>query len=299
MPSGRTAMAATSSLGLPTSAHVVRQQEAKTHVEEWLRGAWTVPGVAGKGCGRDCWRDGWELHRALAKTNDKKYNGKYDKYDKAVLGDLTAKGDLGMCNLPCAHTPRATIGSCRRDNDTRTPRVRGSGGRRFCQALPTGVAKGRATGTNRSLRHEAFIRSGPDAGAAMRTSRQRTIGLGPDRTPTTTSLLHARWQGVIAAALLGAGISPVGGVIQRQTPCSLRAPNGVFPYPVPLLLPGGGGDHHKLPRRLRPRALLIALGLETDRLARRMQVATVARCGRGEVQKTRNVNSLYCRLASV
>ena len=255
--------------------------------------------MAGKGYGGDCWRNGQELHRTLAKMNDKKYNGKYDKYDKAALDDLTAKGDWGMCNLPCAHTPRATIGSRRHDNNTRTPRVQGSRGKRFCQALPAGVAKGRATGTDQSLRHKAFVCSGPDTGAVTRTSRQRTIGLGPDCTPTTMSLLHARWQGVVATAPLGAGISPVGGVIQQQTPCSTRGQNGFFPHPVPLPLPGGGGDHHKLPHQLRPRALLVALGSETDRLARRRQVAIITCCGGGEVQKTRNVNGLYCRLVSV
>ena len=154
-----------------------------------------------------------------------------------------------MCNLPHAHTPRATIGSRRRGNHTRTPRVRGSGGRRLCQALPAQVAKGRATGTDRSLHYEAFVRSGPDADAATRTPRQRTIGLGPDCMPAMTSLLHACWQVVVAAAPLGAGIIPVGGVVQWQTPCSLEALNGLLPDPVPLPLPGGDGDHHKLPRQ--------------------------------------------------
>ena len=76
-------------------------------------------------------------------------------------------------------------------------------------------------GTDRSLRHKAFVRSGPEAGAAPRIPQQRVIRLGPDCTPATTSLLHARWQGVVAAAPLGAGISPFGGVIQQQMPCSL------------------------------------------------------------------------------
>ena len=198
-----------------------------------------------------------------------------------------------MCNLPRAHTPRATIGSRRHGNHTRTPRVRGSGGRRLCQALPIRVAKGRATGTDRSLRHKAFVRSGPDTGAATRTPRQRTIGLGPDCTPATTSLLHARWQVVVTVAPLGAGIIPVGGIVQRQTPCSLGAPNRLLPDPVPLPLLGGGVNHHKLPCRLRPSALLVALGPETDRLVRPRWVATVARCsGGGEVQKGRNVDGL-------
>ena len=35
----------------------------------------------------------------------KKYDIKYDKYDKVVLADWMAKGDGGMCNLPRAHTP--------------------------------------------------------------------------------------------------------------------------------------------------------------------------------------------------
>ena len=166
--------------------------------------------------------------------------------------------------------------------------------------MPAGVAKGCAPGTDCSLRHKAFVCSGPDAGAAMRTSGQRTIRLGPDCTPTTTSLLYICWQGLVAAAPLGTGISPVRGVIQRQTPCSLRAPNRFFPHPVPLPLPSGGGDHHKLPRQLLPSALLVALGPETDRLVWRRRVATVARgSGGGEVQKAWNVDCLYCRLAYV
>ena len=36
--------------------------------------------------------------------------------------------------------------------------------------MPAGVVKGCATGTDRSLRHKAFVRSGPDAGAVTRTS---------------------------------------------------------------------------------------------------------------------------------
>ena len=211
----------------------------------------------------------------------KKYDVKYDKYDKVVLADWMAKGDWGVCNSPRTHTPQATIGSHRRGNHTRTPRVRGSGGRRLCQALPAQVVKGRAMGTDRSLRHKAFVRSGPDAGAAMRTPRQRTIGLGPDRTPAMTSLLHVHWQVVIATAPLGAGIFPVRGVVQRRMPCSLGAPNGLLPDPVPLPLHGGGVDHHKLPRQLQPSALLVALGPETDRLVWRRRVATVARGGGG------------------
>ena len=57
----------------------------------------------------------------LANLNDKKYDKKYNKYHKVVLGDLTAKGNWGMCNLPHAHTPQATISSCVWDNDTRLP----------------------------------------------------------------------------------------------------------------------------------------------------------------------------------
>ena len=198
-----------------------------------------------------------------------------------------------MCNLPRAHKPQATIGSRARSNHTRTPRVWGSRGRRLCQALPARVAKGCATGTDQSLRHKAFVRSGPDADAVTRTSRQRTIGLGPDCKPATMSLLHTRWQVVIATAPLRAGISPVRGVIHRQTPCSLQAPNGFLSHPVPLPLLGGGINHHKLPRQLQPSALLVALGLETNRLVWRRRVATVARSGSGgEVRKARNVDGL-------
>ena len=81
---------------------------------------------------------------------------------------------------------------------------------------------------------------------------------------------------------------------------SLGAPNGFLSHPVPLPLPGGGVDHHKLPRRLQPSALLVALGPETNRLVWRRRVATVARSGGGgEVQKARNVHGLNRRLASV
>ena len=221
MLSGRMAMAAMSSLGLPMLAPVTKSQEAKTHVEEWLQGSQIMPVVAGEGCGRDCWRNGHKVCQALTNPNNKKYNVKYNKYDKVVLGNLTAKGDWGMCNLPRANTPQAIIGSRVQDNNTRTLRVRGSRGRRFRQALPVRVAEECATGTDRSLCHKVFVCSAPDAGAAARTSQQCMIGLNPDCTPVMTSLLHTRWQGVVAMAPLGAGISPVRGIIQRQTSCSL------------------------------------------------------------------------------
>ena len=54
MLSGRTAMVATSSLGLPKLMHVAPQQEAKTYVEERLQGMQRVPVMAGEGQGRDC-----------------------------------------------------------------------------------------------------------------------------------------------------------------------------------------------------------------------------------------------------
>ena len=75
-------------------------------------------------------------------------------------------------------------------------------------------------------------------------------------------------------------------------PSSLRVPNGFLFHPVPLLLPGDDGNHHELPCQLRPRALLVALGSETNRLARQRWVATVARGGGGEVWTTRNVDGL-------
>ena len=159
-----------------------------------------------------------------ANLTDKKYNkydNKYDKYNKVVLGNLMAKEDWRCADLPRAHTPQTSIGACIRDNNTRAPRVRGSNGRRFCQALPAGVAEGRATGTDRSLPHKALVRSGPHAGATVRTPQQCITGLGPDHMPTITSLLHACWQGVVIAAPLRAGISPIRGVIQWQMPSSL------------------------------------------------------------------------------
>ena len=136
------------------------------------------------------------------------------------------------------------------DNNTRAPRVQGSNGRRFCQVLPAGVAERRATGTDGSLRYKALVCSSPYAGTTARTPQQRMIGLGPDHTPTTTSLLHACWQGVIVVASLRAGTSPIRGIIQQQTLSSLQAPNGFLLHPVPLPLPGAGGGHHKLPHQL-------------------------------------------------
>ena len=202
-------------------------------------------------------------------------------------------------NSPNAPAPRATIGVRRRDNNTRTPSIWGSSGRRFCPALPTGVAEGCATGTDRSLRHEAVVRSGPHAGATAGTPRQRTIRLGPDCTRATTSLLHACRQRPVVTTPLGAGVAVVGIVFRRKTTGSLQAPNWQCAHPVPLPLPGVGGDHHEVAHRLRPRPLLVTLGWETDGLARRRRVATVARrCGR-KVENRRNVDCLGCRSAWV
>ena len=123
------------------------------------------------------------------------------------------KRELGMYNLPCAHTPRIVRG---RDNNTGAPRVRGSDGRRFCLALPARIPERRATSTGQSLRHKALVNSGPYAGAAARTPQQRMIGLGPDHAPTTTSLLRARWQRLVIVTPLGAGIATVGSVFCRK-----------------------------------------------------------------------------------
>ena len=118
-----------------------------------------------------------------------------------------------MCNLLCAHTPQATIGARVQDNNTRAPRVWGSNSKGFCQALPARIPEGCAMGTDRSLCHKALVRSSPYIDTTTGTPQQRMIELGPDHTPTMISLLHTRWQGVVIAAPLGAGISPVGGVI--------------------------------------------------------------------------------------
>ena len=84
--------------------------------------------------------------------------------------------------------------------------------------MPVGVAKGHAMGTDRSLHHKAFVRSGPNAGAVLRTPQQRVIGLGPDCTPPTTSLLHTHWQGVRGWVYNGFGRTVVEqGVVARVT----------------------------------------------------------------------------------
>ena len=210
------------------------------------------------------------------------------------------KRGLGkQVNSPNAPAPQATIGVRRQDNDTRTPSVRGSGGRRFCLALPAGIAEGCATGTDRSLRHKAVVSSGPHVGATAGTPQQRTIGLGPDCTHATTSLLHAHRQRPVVMTPLGAGVAVVRIVFCRKTTGSLQAPNWQCAHRVPLPLPGVGGDHHKVAHRLRPRPLLVTLGRETNGLARRRQVATVARCCGREVENRRNVDCLGRRSAWV
>ena len=184
------------------------------------------------------------------------------------------KRELGMYDLPCAHTPRIVRG---RDNNTGAPRVRGSNGRRFCLALPARIPERRATSTGQSLRHKALVNSGPCAGAAARTPQQRMIGLGPDHAPVTTSLLRARRQQLVITTSLGAGVATVGSVFHRKTLGPLQAPTWGSTHPIPPPLPGCV-DHHKVAHRLRPRSLLVTLGRETDGLLRQRRVAIVARC---------------------
>ena len=93
-------------------------------------------------------------------------------------------------NLPRVTTPQAIIDARVQDNNIRAPRVRGSDGRGFCQVLPARILEGHATGTDQSLHHEALIHSGPYTETTARTPQQRMIGLGPDHTPITMSLLH-------------------------------------------------------------------------------------------------------------
>ena len=206
------------------------------------------------------------------------------------------KRELGIYNLPCAHTPRIVRGW---DNNTGAPRVRGSDGRRFCLALPARIPERRATSTGQSLRHKALVNSGPYAGAAARTPRQRMIELGPDHTPATMSLLRTRRQQLVIATPLGAGVATVGSVFHRKTLGPLQALTWRSTHSVPPPLPGCV-DHHEVAHRLRPRALLIALGPETNGLLCRRRVATVARrCGRKILKPRGNVDCLYRRLAFI
>ena len=200
-----------------------------------------------------------------------------------------------MHDLPCAHTPRIVRG---RDNNTGAPRVRGSDGRRFCLALPARIPERRATSTGQSLRHEALVNSGPYVGAAARTPQQRMIKLGPDHASATTSLLRTRRQQLVIAIPLGAGVATVGSVLRRKTLGPLCAPTWRSSHPVPPPLPGRV-DHHEVTHRLRPRALLVALGPETNGLLRRRQVATIARRCSRKVKDRRNIDCLYRRLACV
>ena len=149
-------------------------------------------------------------------------NGMYDEENLYNRFFEEKKRGLGKhVDSPNAPAPRATIGVRRQDDDTRTPSIQGSSSRRFCPALPAGVAEGRATGTDRSLRHKAVVRSGPYTGATAGTPQQRTIGLGPDCTRATTSLLHARRQRPVVTTPLGADVAVVGIVFCRKTTGSL------------------------------------------------------------------------------
>ena len=208
-------MATMSSSGLPTLAQVTKdEKKLKTYIEEWLWGTQRVPVVAGEGRGGDGWRNGRELHQVLAKPKRQKYNRSTTCTTCRKMRRRKKKRELGMHDLPCAHTPRIVRG---RDNNTGAPRVRGSDGRRFCLALPARIPERRATSTGQSLHHEALVNSGPYAGAAARTPRQRMIGLGPDHAPTTTSLLRAHRQRLVIATPLGAGVATVGSVLRRKT----------------------------------------------------------------------------------
>ena len=167
MLSGRMAMAATSSSGLPTLAQVAKdEKKPKTYVEEQLRGTRRVPVVAGEGRGGDGWCNGQELHQVLAKPKRQKYDRSRTCTIRRKMRRQKNKRELGMHDLPCAHTPRIMRG---RDNNTGAPRVWGSNGRRFCLALPARIPERRVTSTGRSLRHKALINSGPYAGAVART----------------------------------------------------------------------------------------------------------------------------------
>ena len=124
------------------------------------------------------------------------------------------KRELGIYDLPCAHTPRIVR---RQDNNTGASRVRGSNSRRFCLALPARIPERRATSTGQSLRHKALVNSGPYAGAAARTPQQRMIRLGPDHVPVMTSLLHTCRQQLVIATPFGAGVATVKSVFRRKT----------------------------------------------------------------------------------
>ena len=278
------------------SAYCKNKKKPKTYVKEWLRGTQRVPVVASEGRGGDCWRNGQELHQASA-------NPKQQKYDKSAMRTTRRKKrrqkkkrKMGMYDLLCAHTPCIVRG---RDNNTGAPRVRGSDGRRFCLALPARIPERRATSTGQSLRHKALVNSGPCAGAAARTPQQRMIGLGPDHTPPTTSLLRMRRQQLVIATPFGAGVATVGSIFRRKTLGPLRAPTWGITHPIPPPLPGRV-DHYKVAHRLRPRALLVALDPETDGLLCWRQVATVARRYGCKVREPGgNVDCLYRRLAFV
>ena len=124
-------------------------------------------------------------------------------------------------------------------------------------------------------------------------------GLGPDHTPVTTSLLRVRRQRLVITTPLGAGAATVRSVFRKKTLGPLQALTWRSTHPVPPPLPRRV-NHHKVTHRLQPRALLVALGLETDGLLCRRQVATVAhRCGRKVGEPRGNVDCLYCRLVFV
>ena len=144
MLSGRTALAATSSLGLPTLVHVVKMKGNQNLRKERLRGTQRVPVVASKGRGGDYWRNGRELHQLLANPKRQKYNRSTTRMTRRKMRRQKKKRELGMCDLLCAHTPCIVR---RRGNNTGAPRVQGRDGRRLWLALPVRILERRATST--------------------------------------------------------------------------------------------------------------------------------------------------------
>lgn len=143
---------------------------------------------------------------------------KYNEYNISCIMRLDGKKEKGLrmyANLQRAITPQTAISAGTWDNDIRSPRIKGSNGRGFWQALPTRIMERHTMHTGWSLHHKTLIDSGPYAKATVRTPWQHMIELTPDHTFTIAGLLHIIWQQGITTPL-GTGVNTVGSIFHKK-----------------------------------------------------------------------------------
>ena len=217
---------------------------SQTQVEERLPGARTVPVVAGRGQGGDCWFGRLELQQMSANPS----TTPYDMYDAScIIRRRQKKRGLGSTQTYSVPPPPELPPVCA--SRTMTPGLPESKA-----AMAGGSAWHCPRGFRRDVQQaqaKACVTKHSSTPALTQAPQQelpqqRMIGLGPDHTPVMISLLRTRQQQPVVTTPLGAGVITVGSVFRRKTPGPLRAPTWKDVHPVPLPLPGAGGDHHKL-----------------------------------------------------